>query len=63
MLLLDLRNQLSLDKYNWEDVHYYGTILDTNHKILDWNSGKMFTEPRSGEVNIPKATIHRDWKQ
>ena len=37
MLLLDLRNQLSLDKYNWEDVHYYGKILDTNHKILDWN--------------------------
>ena len=37
MLLLDLRNQLSLDKCNWEDVHYYGTILDTNHKILDWN--------------------------
>ena len=32
MFLLDLRNQLSLDKYNWEDVHYYGTILDTNHK-------------------------------
>ena len=120
MLLLDLRNQLSLDKCNWEDVHYYGTILDTNHKILDWNrdfwrharrwggsagegreiwrgglrcgnvpvqnnvnrflfqkakyiwqlffeievnSGKMFTEPRSGEVNIPKATIHRDWKE
>ena len=37
MLLIDLRNQLSLDKYNWEDVHYHGTILDTNHKILDWN--------------------------
>ena len=27
---------------------------------IEGNSGKIFTEPRSGDVNIPKATIHRD---
>ena len=27
---------------------------------IEVNSGSIFTEPRSGEVNIPKATIHRD---
>ena len=27
------------------------------------NSGKICTEPRSGEVNISKATIHRDLKR
>ena len=45
MLLLDLRNQLELDKYNWEDVHYYGTILDTSHQIT-----KYWTETGTSDV-------------
>ena len=40
-------------------------IMSTEHTEqlffeIEVNSGKIFTEPRSGEVNIPKATIHRD---
>ena len=27
---------------------------------IEVNSGWVFTDVRSGEVNIPKATIHRD---
>ena len=29
---------------------------------IDVNSGWIFCELWSGEVNIPKATTHRDWK-
>ena len=43
----------------------------TSHRMLDnniilWNRGEqwlIFAKPQSRNVNIPKATIHWDWKE
>ena len=54
----------STEMENHKDVKWlWNMIISQLFFEIEVNSGKIFTEPRSGEVNIPKATIHRDWKE
>ena len=46
------------NSWEWGDLHNYQLFIE-----IEVNSGSLFTEAQSGEVNIPKATVHRDWKE